>query len=78
MRARIQRWGNSLAIRIPRAYAVDLGVGEGAEVELELDDQRLVVTPVHVPTVEALVEGITARNRHEVITFGRAEGDEAW
>ena len=78
MRARIQRWGNSLAIRIPRAYAVDLGVGEGAEVELELDDQRLVVTPVRVPPLEALVAGITAHNRHDAITFGRAEGDEAW
>ena len=34
MSARVQRWGNSLAIRIPRAYANDLGVREGSEVEL--------------------------------------------
>jgi antitoxin MazE len=76
--ARVQRWGNSLAIRIPRAYASDLGVSEGSEVELVLDGRALVVTPSTVPPLDALLEGITDTNRHEAFDFGAPEGRETW
>ena len=78
MIARVQRWGNSLAIRIPRAYATDLGVAEGSEVELVLDGRALIVTPSTVPPLEALLEGITDTNRHDVVDLGSPAGHEAW
>ena len=76
--ARVQRWGNSLAIRIPRTYASDLGVREGSEVELTLDGRALIVTPSTVPTLDALLDGITDANRHEELDIGPPEGREAW
>ena len=78
MNARVQRWGNSLAIRIPRAYANDLGVREGSEVELTLDGRTLIVTPSTTPTLDALLQGITDANRHEELDLGQPEGREAW
>jgi virulence-associated protein VagC len=49
MRARVQRWGNSLALRIPKAFATETGLESGSEVELTLDDGRLIVTPLAPP-----------------------------
>jgi len=40
VKARVQRWGNSLAVRIPRAFADDLGLVDGAAVELTLEKAR--------------------------------------
>ena len=45
LRLRVQKWGNSLALRIPAAFARETGIGSGAEVDLTLDDGRLIITP---------------------------------
>ena len=76
MNARVQRWGNSLAIRIPRTYASDLGVREGSEVDLILDGRPLIVTPSTVPTLDALLERITDTNRHVELDIRPPEGHE--
>jgi len=44
--ATIQKWGNSLAVLIPAALANQLGVGEGAQVQLEVRDGEFVVRPL--------------------------------
>ena len=46
MRVRVQKWGNSLAIRIPKPFAVEAGVEQGAEVELAVSRGRLVAAPI--------------------------------
>jgi antitoxin component of MazEF toxin-antitoxin module len=46
METAVQRWGNSLALRIPRTYAVETGISEGSEVELTLKSGALVVRPI--------------------------------
>lgn len=46
MKTAVQRWGNSLALRIPRAYAAETRISEGSEVELTLKAGALVVRPV--------------------------------
>ncbi|MCJ7831953.1 MAG: AbrB/MazE/SpoVT family DNA-binding domain-containing protein, partial [Actinobacteria bacterium] len=45
MRLRVQKWGNSLALRIPAAFARETGIASGAEIDLTLDAGRLVITP---------------------------------
>jgi antitoxin MazE len=80
MRARVQRWGNSLALRIPRAFAAETAIEQGSEVELTLDEGRLVVTPVadrHY-SLEALLAEVTPENLHDEVNLGSPEGDEAW
>lgn len=80
MRARVQRWGNSLALRIPSAFAVETTIEQGSEVELTLEDGRLVVTPVKDPafSLEALLAEVTPDNLHAEADIGAPEGAEAW
>ena len=46
MKTAVQRWGNSLAVRIPRAFAQETRMGNGTEVELRLRSGTLVITRV--------------------------------
>ena len=76
----MQRWGNSLALRIPRAYAAETKISEGSEVELTLKSGALVVRPVvrkrHALT--DLLKRVRASNRHESIETGNVVGKEIW
>lgn len=80
MRARVQRWGNSLALRIPRAFATETELESGSEVELTLDEGRLVITPVSstVYRLEDLLGRISPENMHREFDTGPATGIEAW
>jgi antitoxin MazE len=80
MKTAIQRWGNSLALRIPRAYAAETRISAGSEVELTLKSGTLVVRPVarkrHLLT--DLLKRITPANRHGSVQSGEAIGQEIW
>jgi antitoxin MazE len=80
MRIRIQKWGNSLALRIPAAFARETGIGSGAEVDLTLDAGRLVITPSSVGeySLAELLDGITDDNLHGAVDVGTPVGREAW
>ncbi len=74
-------WGNSLALRIPSAFAREFDLTPGKEADLQIRDGSLVVTPVKVvPTydVKALIAGITPENVHEQIDTGEPVGSEVW
>jgi len=77
---RVQKWGNSLALRIPAPFARETGLDPGAEVDLALVEGRLVVTPRNRPglTLAGLVTGITPDNRHEEIPTAGRRGSETW
>jgi antitoxin MazE len=78
MKGTVQRWGNSLAIRIPRAYARDLSVDDGSEVELRIDGPSLVVTPSTTPSLEVLLAAVTDENLHAEVDTGPGRGRESW
>ncbi|MEW6111609.1 MAG: AbrB/MazE/SpoVT family DNA-binding domain-containing protein [Thermodesulfobacteriota bacterium] len=80
MKTRVQKWGNSLALRIPKAFAAEVGVSENSLVDVSLVDERLVITPLPVPsvTLEHLLAGITDENLHGEIDTGPSVGREAW
>jgi antitoxin MazE len=80
MRARVQRWGNSLALRIPKAFAIETDLESGSEVELTLDDGRLIVTPLAPAAydLEELLAQVTPENLHGEVDTGSSVGDEAW
>ena len=80
MKTRIQKWGNSLAIRIPKAFATEVGLKEESEVDVSLKSGKLVVVPVEKPglTLKALVAKITEENVHREVDTGPATGSEAW
>lgn len=79
MKAKVQRWGNSLAIRIPKAYAADLRVEAGSAVDLEIVAAKLVVTPeAKLPSLDALLAEVTPANLHDETDVGPAAGRESW
>ncbi|WP_035454582.1 AbrB/MazE/SpoVT family DNA-binding domain-containing protein [Alicyclobacillus herbarius] len=76
MTTTVQRWGNSLAIRIPRVVAERLAVQQGSEIELSVEDNAIILTPKQKkPTLEELLAKITPENRHVEVDFG-VEGNE--
>jgi antitoxin MazE len=80
MKTRVQRWGNSLALRIPKSFAAEVGLQEDAAVELSLVEGALVVRPTAPPplTLEELLRGITDDNLPGEWDTGPAVGKEVW
>ncbi|MGE0501467.1 MAG: AbrB/MazE/SpoVT family DNA-binding domain-containing protein [Rhizobiaceae bacterium] len=79
MFASVARWGNSLALRIPSAFARELDVKEGAAVEISVAGGALVVRPVEdspVYDLDDLLSRITDGNRHGEVATGEAVGNE--
>jgi antitoxin MazE len=76
----VQKWGNSLGIRIPKALATEAHINQGVDVDISVKDGRLVVEPVAVPqwSLEELLEGITDENLHEEVDWGPPVGKEVW
>jgi antitoxin MazE len=80
MKTRIQKWGNSLALRIPKAVAAEVRLAEGTRVEVSLAEGKLVVRPLapEAPSLEALLRGVTDDNLPGEWDTGPAVGREVW
>jgi antitoxin MazE len=80
METTIQKWGNSLGLRIPRALAAEARVREGATVDVSLENGRLLVRPVRARryVLRALLKGIKAGNLHGEVSTGKVVGREVW
>lgn len=76
----IQQWGNSLAVRIPKAFAHQTRVKKGSAVTLSVENGRMVMKPLRRRkyTLEELVSKITPKNRHPETDWGRPMGKEIW
>ena len=73
----VQKWGNSLAVRIPRGVAEALSIEQGSELELSVENQVLILRPTKKkPVLEDLLSRINSENRHSEIDFGEVEGNE--
>jgi len=80
MKTRIQKWGNSLALRIPKYIAEEAGLYKDGSVELTLLEGRMLVTPEpsEVPALEQLIAGMNAENLHYEVDSGKPAGNEVW
>lgn len=79
MKAKAQKWGNSLAVRIPKSIADQAGVREEDELEIEVVARVIRLKPRRPEvTLENLLKGITRKNLHREADFGRPEGSEVW
>jgi antitoxin MazE len=79
MTATIQKWGNSLALRLPKALATDAGMAEGSRVELVRTDAGVLVKAKEKPRyrLAELLAGVTRKNLHRETDWGRSVGREA-
>ena len=80
MATQVGKWGHSLALRIPRAYAAEAQLEEGTPVELRVVDGSLIVTPARRPrySLDELLACITPENCHHETDWGAPTGREVW
>ncbi|MBI2832120.1 MAG: AbrB/MazE/SpoVT family DNA-binding domain-containing protein [Chloroflexi bacterium] len=80
MKTRVQKWGNSLALRIPKSFADEVGLQKESSVEVSLADGKLVITPVAKPkpTLKQLLAKVTEENLHHEVDTGPTAGKEVW
>jgi antitoxin MazE len=78
MRTKVQKWGNSLGLRIPKPFAEEVGLADDAEVELSLSEGALLIRPARSWTLDELLQGVTESNLHGELDFGPAVGREIW
>lgn len=76
MTTKVQKWGNSLAIRIPKDIADQLAIHQGSELEFIVGSHGITLKPKkQKPTLDDLLAKVTPENRHAEIDFGK-EGNE--
>jgi antitoxin MazE len=80
MHVRVRKWGNSLAVRIPKPLAEDVEVKEGTVLNLAVSKGRVVATPVQKKKIslKQLLAKVNKRNLHEEIDSGSPVGRETW
>ena len=80
MVTRVKKWGNSLALRIPKPLAAEVGLKDDSPVELSLVDGALVILPIAESqfSLEDLLEQVTKDNLHGEVDTGPVMGSEAW
>jgi antitoxin MazE len=84
MKVEFVKWGNSLALRVPKAFAQELGASVGKTANMEVRGGKLVID-VAKPNprgrkyaLDQLVAGITPKNRHRALEWGPPVGNEVW
>lgn len=81
MRLTIQKWGNSLALRIPAAAAQESGIKQGSSVDLTVGRNTLILKVIRrrkqtEATLDELLAKVTPQNRHALVDIGPAVGRE--
>ena len=80
MITKVQKWGNSLGVRIPKSFAAEAQVEAGSRVDITVEDGELVLRPIRRPMylLGDLLRRVNARNLHGEIVTGKAVGREVW
>lgn len=78
MTVSLKKWGNSLALRIPKDVANSLHVDNNSLMELDVKDGILTLKPKKSNRLESLVSQINDDNLHKEIDTGRSVGYEEW
>lgn len=80
MVTRLQKWGNSYAVRIPRDLVNALSLDSNASLEIHQEDGKIILTPVSSRKyiLPELLAGITPQNLHGEIDTEAEAGNEVW
>jgi len=82
MNTTIQKWGNSLAVRLPKDMAHDRALFEGSEVTVRGDKGRIIITPIVRKqknlSLAELVRNVSKANIHAEVTWDAPQGKEVW
>lgn len=80
MNMRVHKWGNSLALRIPKVFADSANIKKETIVNMSVSDGKIIITPVFEDEykLEDLLSKITEENIHREVDTGKSEGKEIW
>jgi antitoxin MazE len=81
MKVKIQKWGNSLAVRIPKSFAVQTEIEQDSIVDLSILEGNIIVKPEKRKpklTLEDLLQKVSAENLHGEVETGEAVGKEVF
>jgi antitoxin MazE len=73
-----KKWGNSLAIRIPKDIAKTLDISDNCEMEMEIKGKVLTLKPKKQLSLKDLISKINSKNMHKEIDSGISVGHEEW
>ena len=78
MQTKVQKWGNSLALRIPKSFALNINIKQNELVDLSIGDGKLVITPITEKeySLKELLAGVSEDNLHGEFDTGTPVGKE--
>lgn len=80
METTVKKWGNSLGFRIPKSFAIQAGVKDGSLVDITIDGDKMIITPIQHEDepLDVLLDMVTPYNKHEEIETKDVLGKELW
>ncbi|MBC8393019.1 MAG: AbrB/MazE/SpoVT family DNA-binding domain-containing protein [Deltaproteobacteria bacterium] len=80
MQTKIQKWGNSLALRIPKSFALSVNIKHDELVDLSIDRGKIIITPTTEKeySLDELLKGVSKNNLHTELDTGAPVGKEIW
>lgn len=78
MLTKIQKWGNSFAIRIPKTFTSEINLEKNSVIELSLIDKQILIKPIDIEkySLKQLLSGVTDKNIHSETDTGEVCGNE--
>ena len=80
MQAKIKKWGNSLALRIPKSFALNANIRQDELVDISIDKERIIIIPIGKKdySLNDLLAGVSEDNLHGEFDTGDPVGKEIW
>ena len=80
MQTKIKKWGNSLALRIPKSFALNAKLRQDELVDISIDKEKIIITPIGEKeySLDELLKGVSADNLHGEFDTGVPVGKEIW
>lgn len=80
MQTKIKKWGNSLALRIPKSFALNANLRQNELVDISIDKEKIIITPIREKeySLDELLDGVSEDNLHGEFDTGVPVGKESW
>ena len=78
MQTKIKKWGNSLAVRIPKLLAFDVNLKQNEWIDISIGKNSIVITPIGEKeySLEKFLKGVSKNNLHGEFDTGAPVGKE--
>jgi len=78
MEAVVQKWGNSLGIRIPSLIARELSLKNGSVVDINENGKEINIKPLNKMNLSEMLSAVNENNIHDEVDWGKPVGKEIW